>query len=131
MAVIRNTNTKIILGLPDISDRELVGKAASLNDNQIIELSRLKTGIAAVYQNNWLEPVLCHVNPCSDDEKKYIYDVKENEVNKNIKMEIVNYLMLNYCECSIKFLVYLDEIRSKEYNFLYTILYFGKAEDTL
>lgn len=38
---------------------------------------------------------------------------------------------VNYCECSIKFLVYLDEIRSKEYNFLYTILYFGKAEETL
>lgn len=94
MAVIRNTNTKIILGLPDISDRELVGKAASLNDNQIIELSKLKTGIAAVYQNNWLEPVLCHVNPCSDDEKKYKYDVQEKGVIQNIKKEIVNYLML-------------------------------------
>lgn len=30
-AVIRNTNTKIIMRLPDESDRELVGKAASLN----------------------------------------------------------------------------------------------------
>lgn len=61
MSVIRNTNTKIILRLPDITDRELVGKAASLNDDQIVELAKLKTGVCAVYQNNWTEPVLCHV----------------------------------------------------------------------
>ena len=35
MAVIRNTNTKIIMRLPDESDRQLVGKAAGLNDDQI------------------------------------------------------------------------------------------------
>ena len=29
MAVIRNTNTKIIMRLPDFSDRELVGKSAN------------------------------------------------------------------------------------------------------
>lgn len=62
MAVIRNTNTKIILRLPDLNDRELVGRAAGLNDDQIIELSRLKTFVAAVYQNNWLEPVLCNID---------------------------------------------------------------------
>lgn len=62
MAVIRNTNTKIVLRLPDESDRMLVGKAAGLNDEQIVELSRLDTGVAAVYQNHWLEPVLCKVD---------------------------------------------------------------------
>ena len=61
MSVIRNTNTKIIMRLPDESDRELVGKAANLNDEQIKELSRLPTGVAAVFQNNWLEAVLCSV----------------------------------------------------------------------
>lgn len=62
MAVIRNTNTKIILRLPDLEDREMVGRAAGLNDDQILELSRLKTFVAAVYQNNWLEPVLCNID---------------------------------------------------------------------
>lgn len=61
-SVIRNTNTKIILRLPDFDDRNLVGKAARLNEEQIDELVRLKTGCAAVYQNNWLEPVLCQFN---------------------------------------------------------------------
>lgn len=67
MAVIRNTNTKIILRLPDESDRLLVGKAAGLNDDQIVELSRLDTGVAAVYQNHWLEPVLCKVEHFTDE----------------------------------------------------------------
>jgi hypothetical protein len=61
MSVIRNTNTKIILRLPDESDRELVGKAANLNDDQIIELAKLQCGVAAVYQNDWIQPVLCKV----------------------------------------------------------------------
>lgn len=61
MSVIRNTNTKIILRLPDQSDRELVGRAASLSEEQILELSKLPTFVASVYQNNWLEPVLCKV----------------------------------------------------------------------
>ena len=38
MSVIRNTNTKIILRLPEESDRELVGKSANLNDDQILEI---------------------------------------------------------------------------------------------
>lgn len=61
MAAIRNTNTKIIMRLPDQSDRELVGKAAGLNDDQIGELAKLPKGVAAVYQNDWLEAVLCKV----------------------------------------------------------------------
>lgn len=62
MSVIRNTNTKIIMRLPDAEDRELVGKSANLSDDQIKELAKLPTGVAAIYQNNWLEPVLCRVN---------------------------------------------------------------------
>lgn len=62
MSVIRNTNTKIILRLPDFSDRELVGKAAGLNDNQIVELGRLEKGVASIIQSDWLEPVLCKID---------------------------------------------------------------------
>lgn len=58
-AVIRNTNTKICLRLPSQDDRELVGKAMNLSEDQIDELAKLKTGVAAVYQNDWQEAVLC------------------------------------------------------------------------
>lgn len=62
MSVIRNTNTKIILRLPDFSDRELVGRSAGLNDTQILELAKLEKGVAAISQNDWIEPILCKVN---------------------------------------------------------------------
>ena len=62
MSVVRNTNTKIIMRLPALSDRELVGKSAGLNDNQIVELGKLETGVAAVMQSGWQEAVLCKVN---------------------------------------------------------------------
>ena len=61
MSVIRNTNTKIIMRLPDAEDRNLVGKSANLSEDQIKELAKIPTGVAAVYQNNWLEPVLCTI----------------------------------------------------------------------
>ena len=72
MSVIRNTNTKIIMRLPDFSDRELVGKAAGLNDDQIIELSKLPRGVAAVYQNDWISPVLCSVDKPKLTEEEYV-----------------------------------------------------------
>lgn len=75
MSVIRNTNTKIILRLPDYSDRLLVGKAAGLTDNQIIELSKLEKGVAAISQSNWLEPVLCKIYEYKDS-------VTRNNINK-------------------------------------------------
>lgn len=71
MAAIRNTNTKIIMRLPDEMDRKLVGKAANLNDDQIIELAKLPMGVGAIYQNDWIEPVLCKVNKYESEGGKY------------------------------------------------------------
>ncbi|MDR2832646.1 MAG: ATP-binding protein, partial [Streptococcaceae bacterium] len=62
LSVIRNTNTKMIMRLPDENDRMLVGKAAALNDLQIAELAKLEKGVAAVYQSDWLEPVLSKID---------------------------------------------------------------------
>lgn len=89
MSVIRNTNTKVILRLPDVTDRELVGKSANLNDDQIVELAKLKTGVCAVYQNNWLEPILCHVDEWDNKKNKECQKQEEEisdsaEVKKNI-----------------------------------------------
>lgn len=78
MAVIRNTNTKIIHRLPDQNDRELAGKAAGLNDEQIQEIAKLELGVAAIYQNDWIEPVLCKVDEYGvQDKKEYHFIEKE------------------------------------------------------
>ncbi len=74
LSVIRNTNTKIIMRLPDFEDRKLVGYAASLNDDQIRELAKLPRGVAAVYQNNWIEAVLCKIDHADLPEVPYRYE---------------------------------------------------------
>lgn len=83
MAVIRNTNTKIIMRLPDLGDRELVGKAANLNDDQISELAKLPTGVAAVYQNQWVEAVLCKVKFENNSKNNAYKDKPETNVNND------------------------------------------------
>lgn len=94
MSVIRNTNTKIVLRLPDRSDRELVGYAAGLDDEQIDELSKLRRGVAAVYQNDWVEPVLVQVNKCELDEKNYDFSATVLGTEKNnIREQLVNLLL--------------------------------------
>jgi hypothetical protein len=66
IAAIKNTNTKIIMRLPELNDCEIAGRSASLNETQIQELSKLKTGVAVVMQNNWSEAVLSKINLYSD-----------------------------------------------------------------
>lgn len=92
MSVIRNTNTKVILRLPDYSDRELVGKSANLNEKQIAELAKLKTGVAAVYQNNWISPVLCQFDRYEADEKVYV-KVDRHNISNVAETEILNIIM--------------------------------------
>ena len=77
MSVIRNTNTKIIMRLPDQTDRELVGKAANLNEDQITELSKLPCGVAAIYQNEWVQPVLCKIDKYKSVGKEFQYNPEE------------------------------------------------------
>lgn len=93
MSVIRNTNTKIIMRLPDVEDRNLVGKAANLTDEQIMELSKLPTGIAAVYQNNWLEPILCKVEYMSSNKvfkSKPEVTTSKSSRNKEVLVKLLN-----------------------------------------
>ena len=81
MSVIRNTNTKIVMRLPDQNDRELVGKAANLNNDQIEEVSKIPCGVAVIYQNEWIQPILCKVQRYSDNSDVYDFD---NSLNKDI-----------------------------------------------
>ncbi|CAE6839709.1 ATP-binding protein [Paraburkholderia nemoris] len=73
IAAIRNTNTKIIMRLPDEMDRRLIGKSVALRDDQLEEIARLPKGVAIVYQNDWLEPVLCQVKKFTGRETPYVY----------------------------------------------------------
>ena len=93
MSVIRNTNTKIILRLPDQADRELVGRAANLNEDQITELAKLPCGVAAVYQNEWIQPVLCKVDLFAAPEKPFTFDPEDNDLDNYYKTEVEESLL--------------------------------------
>lgn len=122
MSTIRNTNTKIILGLPDLADRELVGRAASLNEDQILELSRLKTFVAAVYQNNWLEPVLCNIDTNFKTIPRYSYDCSSRiDVDK---MKYLEYLLLPIDKRNKLDAGYIDEL----INGIYTLQISSEAK---
>lgn len=71
-AVIRNTNTKLVFRLPDETDCERVGKSITLKPEQIRELAKLPAFVAAVYQNDWVEAVLCK-SERFDKEKPFSY----------------------------------------------------------
>lgn len=78
-AVIRNTNTKLVLRLPDELDRRIMGTAMALTEPQIKELAKLPCGVGAVYQNDWVEAVLCQC-PKFENIRPLYYQGKKDEI---------------------------------------------------
>lgn len=73
ISAVRNTNTKIIMRLPEEADRNQMGRSAALEEDQIGELAKLHRGTAVIYQNNWLDPVLCLIKKAQVEEQPYIF----------------------------------------------------------
>lgn len=98
-AAIRNTNTKIVLSLPDTEDRKVAGGSMSLSDEQIDEIARQNQGEAIVYQNHWEEPVQCKINLFEDYVKDFVYSKTSHFCKKServYKIEIVEFLLHPY-----------------------------------
>lgn len=85
ISAIRNTNTKIIMRLPDEEDRQLAGRSAALKDEQLDEIAKLPKGVAVVYQNDWLEPVLCKIHKYEG--KEILYQYKAGDIEENVKRD--------------------------------------------
>ena len=82
ISAIKNTNTKIVLRTPEAHDRDAVGRSMGLTEDQINEISRLQKGVAVVYQNDWLNPVLTMINKAEVNEDvsyESIYRGKKEE----------------------------------------------------
>lgn len=69
ISAIKNTNTKIVMRLPERSDFETVGSTFALAEDQLREISRLGRGRAIVSQSGWIEPVMVAIDQFT--EKKY------------------------------------------------------------
>ncbi|MDR6123471.1 energy-coupling factor transporter ATP-binding protein EcfA2 [Bacillus sp. SLBN-46] len=72
IAAIKNTNTKIVLRTPEANDREAVGRSMGLTPDQVNEIAKLPSGVAVVYQNDWISPVLTMVDKANVKESPYI-----------------------------------------------------------
>ena len=72
IAAIKNTNTKIVLRTPEANDRDAIGRSIGLNADQVNEIAKLPKGVAVVYQNNWVAPVLTRINKANVEERPYV-----------------------------------------------------------
>ena len=73
IAAIKNTNTKIVLRTPEANDREAVGRSIGLTPNQVNEIAKLPSGVAVVYQNDWVSPVLTMVDKANVNEEAFVF----------------------------------------------------------
>jgi hypothetical protein len=99
ISAIKNTNTKIILRTPEANDREAVGRSMGLTDVQVNEISKLPSGVAVVYQNDWIEPVLTLVNKADITEEAYVPE--EVQVIKPVRLartQIIRALMSSWID---------------------------------
>lgn len=72
IAAIKNTNTKIVLRTPEANDRNAVGRSMGLTENQVNEIAKLPSGVAVVYQNDWISPVLTMIDKADVKETSFI-----------------------------------------------------------
>lgn len=99
-AAIRNTNTKIIMNLPDGEDRDIAGKSMGLTkDLQIAELAKLSTGEAIVFQRGWSEAILASIHLMPKSEFKPLSvrqdktDIKKLLRNKPTELFISRFIL--------------------------------------
>lgn len=111
ISAIRNTNTKIIMRLPEENDRKMVGKSAALKDEQISEIARLPKGVAVIYQNDWLEAVLCQINKFDGEEKEYEFEGCNKIIDSQLYRNQLIYLMIQG-RIDEKLLFNIEEIRN-------------------
>lgn len=104
ISAIRNTNTKIIMRLPDESDRRLAGKAAGLKDNQLDEIAKLPKGVAVVYQNDWVDPVLCKIQKYKGQEARFEYkaSIVADKSSPRLKKKLLELLLKTRVKNSIE-----------------------------
>ena len=90
-AAIKNTNTKIVMRLPDEDDRKVSGKAAGMNDKQIDEIAKLPTGVAVVYQNDWVSPILCKIDRMENS--RVIFNEQKDSILELNSENDINYII--------------------------------------
>lgn len=74
--VIKNTNIKIIHRTMDYEDREIVGKAINLSDEQILDIAELKSGEAIVHNRDVHQAFMVKIDEFTEEK------ISDNEISK-------------------------------------------------
>ena len=96
ISAIKNTNTKIVLRTPEANDREAVGRSMGLTPDQVNEIAKLPSGVAAVYQNDWVNPVLTLINKADITEQLYVAPNIEIRTKKTARTMLIKMLLQSW-----------------------------------
>lgn len=102
ISAIKNTNTKIVLRTPEANDRQAVGHSIGLTEDQVNEIAKLPSGVAVVYQNDWLSPVLTMIDKANVQESTYVPDsVEEIKPIRVARTEIIKMILSVFVDVDI------------------------------
>lgn len=94
ISAIKNTNTKIVLRTPEANDRDAVGRSIGLSADQVNEIAKLPSGVAVVYQNDWVSPVLTMIDKAKVDESHFKYDAPVTIMSlRTARSEVIRAIM--------------------------------------
>ena len=63
-----------MLRTPEANDRDAVGRSIGLSADQVNEIAKLPSGVAVVYQNDWVSPVLTMIDKANVEEAPFVND---------------------------------------------------------
>lgn len=104
-SAIRNTNTKIVMALPEDNDRIVAGKSMALSVDQIEQIARQSVGEAIVYQNSWEEAVHCKINKYQgDNNERYLKQYQMPIIAQRVaRAEVLDFLLYKLTNKNIDF----------------------------
>lgn len=130
--VIKNTNIKIVHRTMDYEDREIVGKAINLSDEQILDIAELKSGEAIVHNKDIHQAFMVKIDEfkeekISDDEIVKFYN-RFIEKYEDYKYELLfeKWFYLENGEKPDFSKINLDILKVKFIEFLNSILFNSK-----
>ena len=93
LSAIRNTNTKIVMALPEYLDRDVAGKSLGLTEKQILDISKQSVGQAIAYQSHWEEAVQCQISRSQSEEIPFQYTPKPQcEIKTDLSIDVIRFL---------------------------------------
>ncbi|MFW2351877.1 ATP-binding protein [Aliarcobacter butzleri] len=133
--VIKNTNIKIVHRTMDYEDREIVGKAINLSDEQILDIAELKSGEAIVHNKDIHQAFMVKIDEFKE-EKISDYEIVEFynrfiEKNEDYKYELFfekwfyiengekpDFSKINFDILKVKFIEFINSIFFDSKNIL-------------